>query len=171
MNTMPGKVTIVGAGEIGCGWAALMASAGWPVTLFDINARTLEVASTEVPRRARALIALERATPGIVERGLQELTQGRSLLLAVQGADWVIEAIPEDLHGQAEAVRRSGPDRGPQRAALELIERDAPQGHLRPVPPPGPLPRDPSPQPAGVHSAGRDRPVGTHPPRVGHPRA
>lgn len=97
MSTMPGKVTILGAGEIGCGWAALMASAGWPVTLFDINARTLEIASTEVPRRARALIALERATPGIVERGLQELTQGRSLLLAVQGADWIIEAIPEDL--------------------------------------------------------------------------
>lgn len=97
MNTMPERVTIVGAGEIGCGWAALCASAGWPVTLFDADARMLEHASTEVPRRARALIALERATPGIVERGLQDLSQGRSLLLAVQDADWVIEAIPEDL--------------------------------------------------------------------------
>jgi len=94
---MPERVTIVGAGEIGCGWAALCASAGWPVTLFDTNARMLERASTEVPRRARALIALERATAGIVERGLQELSQGRSLLLAVQDAEWVIEAIPEDL--------------------------------------------------------------------------
>jgi 3-hydroxybutyryl-CoA dehydrogenase len=94
---MPRKVTIMGAGEIGCGWAALCASAGWPVTLFDANARVLEHALSEVPRRARALIALGRATQGIVERGLLELQQGRSLLLAVTDADWVIEAIPEDL--------------------------------------------------------------------------
>lgn len=65
--------------------------------LFDTNARALERASNEVPRRARAMIALERAPHGIVERGLLELQQGRSLLMTVQGADWVIEAISEDL--------------------------------------------------------------------------
>lgn len=96
-TTLPRKIAVVGAGEIGCGWAALCASAGWPVTIFDGNARTLEQAFTEVPRRARALVALERATQGIVERGLLEYHQGRSLLLAVQGADWVIEAIHEEL--------------------------------------------------------------------------
>src|SRR5207247_345868 len=47
--------------------------------------------------RARALVALGRATQGIVERGLLELQQGRSLLHAVQDADWVMEAINEDL--------------------------------------------------------------------------
>ena len=97
MTALPHKVAVVGAGEIGCGWAALCASAGWPVTVFDASARILERASVEVPRRARALVALERATQGIVERGLLELQQGRSLLQAVQDADWVIEAIPEDL--------------------------------------------------------------------------
>ena len=97
MTALPHKVAVIGAGEIGCGWAALCASAGWPVTVFDASARTLERASIEVPRRARALVALERATQGIVERGLLEFQQGRSLLQAVQDADWVIEAIPEDL--------------------------------------------------------------------------
>ena len=94
---MPRKVAVVGAGEIGSSWAALCASAGWPVTVFDASARTLERAASEVPRRARALVALERATQGIVERGLLELQQGRSLLQAVKDADLVIEAIPEDL--------------------------------------------------------------------------
>ena len=94
--TMPGKVAVIGAGEIGVGWAALCASAGWPVALFDANAQAAERAVTEVPRRARALVALERATQGIVERGLLELTQARSLLEAVQDADWVIEAITEE---------------------------------------------------------------------------
>jgi carnitine 3-dehydrogenase len=96
-QVMPRKVAVLGAGEIGCGWAALCASAGWPVTVFDASARGLERATAEVPRRARALVALERATSGIVERGLQEFTQGRSLLQTVTDADWVIEAIPEDL--------------------------------------------------------------------------
>ena len=88
---------MIGAGEIGCGWAALCASAGWPVTVFDANARGLERAASEVPRRARALVERERASAGIVERGLLEFHQGRSLLQAVAEADWVLEAIPEDL--------------------------------------------------------------------------
>jgi carnitine 3-dehydrogenase len=95
--TMPRKVAVIGAGDIGCGWAALCASAGWPVTVFDASARGLERAEQDVPRRTRALVALERATQGIVERGLLEFSQARSLLQAVKDADWVIEAIPEDV--------------------------------------------------------------------------
>jgi len=94
--SMPRKVAVIGAGEIGVGWAALCASAGWPVAMFDMNPRTTERASTEVPRRARALVALDRATQGMVERGLLEFTQARSLLQAVKDADWVVEAIAED---------------------------------------------------------------------------
>lgn len=97
MTSMPRKVAVIGGGDIGCGWAALCASAGWPVTLFDASARGLERAAADVPRRTRALVALERATQGIVERGLLEFEQARSLLQAVKEADWVIEAIPEDL--------------------------------------------------------------------------
>ncbi|MBI1968079.1 MAG: 3-hydroxyacyl-CoA dehydrogenase family protein [Gemmatimonadetes bacterium] len=97
MTELPRKVAVIGAGDIGTGWAALCAVAGWPVTIFDSNARAAEKAWEEVPRRARALVALERATHGIVERGLLEFHQGRSLLQAVQDADWVIEAINEDL--------------------------------------------------------------------------
>ncbi|MGH7676093.1 MAG: 3-hydroxyacyl-CoA dehydrogenase family protein [Gemmatimonadales bacterium] len=97
MSTLPGKVAVIGTGDIGCGWAALGAAAGWPVWVFDANARAVEQAFTEVPRRARAIVAMGRAAPGIVERGLLELQQGRSLLQAVQGADWVIEAIHEDV--------------------------------------------------------------------------
>ncbi len=97
MTELPRKVAVIGAGEIGCGWAALCASAGWPVTVFDASARSLERAAEAVPRRARALVALERAPQGVVESGLQEFQQGRSLLQAVKDADWVIEAIPEEL--------------------------------------------------------------------------
>jgi len=96
MTPMPRKVAVIGGGDIGCGWAALCASAGWPVNLFDASARGLERAAADVPRRTRALVALGRATQGIVERGLLEFEQARSLLQAVKDAEWVIEAIPED---------------------------------------------------------------------------
>jgi 3-hydroxyacyl-CoA dehydrogenase len=102
--TLPSKVAVIGAGDIGCGWAALCASAGWPVTIFDSNARATEAALQQVPRRTRALIALERATPGIVERGLMEYQQARSLLQAVKDADWVIEAITEDLFAKQKLI-------------------------------------------------------------------
>jgi len=96
-GALPRKVAIIGAGAIGGGWAALCASAGWPVSIFDTNARSAELAAIEIPRRARALIGLGRATPGIVERGLLELEQPKSLLQTVREADWVIEAIHEEL--------------------------------------------------------------------------
>lgn len=94
---LPRKVAVIGAGAIGGGWAALCASAGWPVVIYDTDAHAVEDAMEDIPRRARALIALDRATPGIVERGLLELRQAKSLLQAVREADWVIEAIHEDL--------------------------------------------------------------------------
>lgn len=96
-GAIPGKVAVIGAGTIGGGWAALCVSAGWPVSIFDTNARAVEEAVEDIPRRARALIALGRATSGIVERGLLEFQQAKSLLQAVRDADWVIEAIHEDL--------------------------------------------------------------------------
>ena len=72
---IPRKVAVIGAGDIGVGWAALCASAGWPVAIFDLNPGTMERASIEVERRTRALVALDRAPESIVERGLTELVR------------------------------------------------------------------------------------------------
>ena len=113
-GAMPGKVAVIGAGAIGGGWAALCASAGWPVSVFDTNTRATERAAQDIPRRAHALIALGRASAGIVERGLFELQQAKSLLQAVRGAEWVIEAIHEDLGAKQrllESIEQvAGPD-------------------------------------------------------------
>ncbi len=97
MTQIPRKVAVIGAGDIGCGWSALCVTAGWPVTIFDTNAKAIDRASEQIPARARALVALDRAPAGQVESGLKELRHARSLLQAVNEADWVIEAISEDL--------------------------------------------------------------------------
>jgi len=95
--TIPRKVAVIGGGDIGVGWAALCASAGWPVAIFDLNPATMERASIEIERRTRALVALGRAPEAIVERGLSDLDRASSLSDAIQDADWVIEAIHEDV--------------------------------------------------------------------------
>lgn len=106
MSDLPRKVAVIGAGQIGCGWAALCAAAGWPVTIFDTDGEVLDRAVGEVARRARVLIQFERAPHGVVERGLLEFHAARSLLQAVKDADWVIEAVPEDLQIKQAAFER-----------------------------------------------------------------
>ena len=91
------RVAIVGAGDIGRGWGALCVANGWPVTMYDSDSTTLGEAMDQVAERAQHLIQLDHATVDQVEAGLGMLAQGRSLLHACQHADWVIEAIAEDL--------------------------------------------------------------------------
>lgn len=93
----PLKIAILGAGTIGRGWAALGAAHGWAVTLYDTDPAASDHALEEIARRVRALVALGRAEAAAAEAGLGSLAAGRSLLLACGQADWVIEAVPEDL--------------------------------------------------------------------------
>jgi carnitine 3-dehydrogenase len=91
------SVAVVGAGDLGRGWAALCAAQGWPVALYDLDAAVAQRARGEVAARAQALLALVGADAALVDRGVAQLRLGRSLLQACGDADWVIEAIPEDL--------------------------------------------------------------------------
>ncbi len=90
-------VAVVGAGDIGCGWAALCVAAGWPVTIYDPAQQALADAPAAIADRARALVTLERAESWAAEAGLAALTAGRSLLHACGEAEWIIEAGPEEL--------------------------------------------------------------------------
>jgi len=91
------RVAVVGAGETGRGWAALAVAAGWPVTIYDADAELLVPAADAIGDRVVNLVRLKRAEPHIAEDALNLMRVGRSLLQAVESADWVIEAVPEDL--------------------------------------------------------------------------
>ncbi|MBI4502788.1 MAG: 3-hydroxyacyl-CoA dehydrogenase family protein [Gemmatimonadetes bacterium] len=90
-------VAVIGTGDIGRGWAALCVAAGWPVWIFDHEAQAVESASAEIAERARRLVTLDRALYRDVEEGVHSLQVGRSLLQACADAQWIIEAVPEDL--------------------------------------------------------------------------
>jgi 3-hydroxypropionate dehydrogenase (NADP+) len=94
------RVAIIGIGEVGRGWASLCVAAGWPVALFDNQSDALEVAPAEIAGRVRALVSLGRADETAAETAITGIKVGRSLLQACGDAQWVIEAIGEDLAGK-----------------------------------------------------------------------
>ena len=91
------RLSVIGAGAIGRGWAALAASHGWPVAIFDTDVKAGDAAMEEIKGRVRGLIALGRAPAETAEAGLAQLRAGRSLLQACGDAEWIIESAPEDL--------------------------------------------------------------------------
>jgi 3-hydroxybutyryl-CoA dehydrogenase len=91
------RVTVVGAGETGRGWAALAIASGWPVTIYDADGELLGTAAEAIGDRVVSLVRLHRAELTVAEDSLNRMRVGRSLLMAVESADWVIEAVPEDL--------------------------------------------------------------------------
>ncbi len=91
------RVSVIGTGDIGRGWAALCVAAGWPVYLYDAHTGALRDAPKEVEARARTLVELDHAVAPALEQGLENLRVGRSLLDACGNAQWIIEAVQEDL--------------------------------------------------------------------------
>jgi carnitine 3-dehydrogenase len=91
------RVAIIGAGDIGRGWAALAVAAGWPVTIYDADADRLAAAPDAIGDRVVSLVKLNRAEAMVAEQALAVMRAGRSLLNAVNEADWVIEAATDDL--------------------------------------------------------------------------
>ncbi|MFB3112974.1 MAG: 3-hydroxyacyl-CoA dehydrogenase NAD-binding domain-containing protein [Gemmatimonadales bacterium] len=98
------RVAVIGTGDIGRGWAALIAAAGWPVALYDHHGQNSDDALAEIADRARRLVELHRADSATVERGIKLITVGRSLLEACRDAQWIIEAIHEDVKAKQKLV-------------------------------------------------------------------
>jgi carnitine 3-dehydrogenase len=80
-------VAIIGAGEIGSGWAALFASYGAEVRVVDPDPRALD--------RARDALACARTLRAGAESG--RILRSANAADAVRGAVWVQESVPEGL--------------------------------------------------------------------------
>jgi 3-hydroxyacyl-CoA dehydrogenase len=84
--------------ESGRGWAALVSSAGWPVTIYDPDAALLHGGEEDIATRKRN--SLGSGMPAIRDEREPppgEPRLGRSLLDAVTSADWIIDATAGDL--------------------------------------------------------------------------
>ncbi|MDQ4081056.1 MAG: 3-hydroxyacyl-CoA dehydrogenase NAD-binding domain-containing protein [Gemmatimonadota bacterium] len=81
-------VAVVGAGELGAGWAALFAAYGWYVTIVDPDAGAAQ-------RVEAALRELSSLGLGAVAEASMKVA--RDVEEVASDADWIQEAIPEAL--------------------------------------------------------------------------
>ncbi|KAA0575851.1 3-hydroxyacyl-CoA dehydrogenase [Azospirillum sp. B21] len=106
------KVAVIGAGSMGSGIAAQFANGGVPVLLLD-------VAGPEDDRAAPARAGVERQlkAQGFMDPSAAELVSVGSIdddLAAVADADWIVEAVVEDLavkrrlFARLDALRKPG---------------------------------------------------------------
>ena len=129
------RVAVLGMTESGRGWATLVSTAGWPVTIYDHDTALLQGGEEEIASRRRhsagsgiALVRSDRE-PGPLAPRL-----GRSLLDAVTNADWIIDATASDLlHRQRllEQVERAVPSKW----RLDVFRERVPGPHFAEVEP------------------------------------
>ena len=90
-------VAVVGAGTMGPGIAATIASHGFNVRLYDIQPESLERSRNTVDIIYETLLASGFLTQDQVAQGNEGLEFTLDLKEALEGVDFVIETIPEDM--------------------------------------------------------------------------
>jgi 3-hydroxybutyryl-CoA dehydrogenase len=94
------NIIIVGTGMIGPGVAAVTALAGLRTTLVGRRSERTEAAIQRSRQFSQQLVDHGLASPPAGERALTLLTGTQNLKAAASGADFVIEAIVEDLEAK-----------------------------------------------------------------------
>ncbi|MDJ0824632.1 MAG: carnitine 3-dehydrogenase [Rhodobacter sp.] len=97
----PGTAAIIGGGVIGGGWAARFALMGW-------NVRVLDPDPDSQRKIGEVLANARRALPGLADAALPpegRITFCTDAAVAVSGADWVQESVPERLELKRDVYR------------------------------------------------------------------
>lgn len=100
-------VAVVGAGTMGPGVAATIASRGIKVRLYDIKPEVLDRARGTVETTYETLLGAGFLTQDQAARGKEGLTFTLDEKEAMEGADFVIETIPEDLEIKQSFLRQA----------------------------------------------------------------
>ncbi len=90
------KLCVIGAGTMGHGIAQVGATAGYQVTLRDVEESVLETAMERIEENLGGAVAHDKLTESAATDALGRIEPTTDLGPAVEGADLVIEAVPED---------------------------------------------------------------------------
>jgi 3-hydroxypropionate dehydrogenase (NADP+) len=98
------RVTCVGSGLVGQGWASLFSLAGYQVTLQDLKDEILDDALERVEAQIHFLVEAELAKDA--EKAIKRLSTTRSLGEAIGGADFVQESVFESYGAKKEVYSK-----------------------------------------------------------------
>jgi len=91
------NISVVGAGTMGHGIANVFAMAGYPVKLYESFDQVRESVMAKIKEELEVLVSENYMEKEMVEDTLKNITLFSSLEEAVKDADFVIEAVPENL--------------------------------------------------------------------------
>ena len=108
------KVAVIGAGDMGHGIAELFAVNGCEVRLMDKFPDMLEKGKGRIAASVAKLVERGKITPDTGKAALSRLSYFGEMAKAVEGADLVVEAVPESLNLKKsvfkEASEHASPD-------------------------------------------------------------
>ncbi len=91
------KIAVVGVGTMGTGIAQVFAQSGYAVAINDTEQGALERAKSKIKRSVTTLLDKHRLTNKEADKILPKILFAKDLALAVRDADFIVEAINEDL--------------------------------------------------------------------------
>ncbi len=91
------RIAVLGAGTMGHGIAHVSALAGYDVTLFDITDEAVERGLEQIRGNMDKGVARGKLSAEAMEDGLARVSGTTSIEAAADGADLVVEAVPEKL--------------------------------------------------------------------------
>jgi enoyl-CoA hydratase / 3-hydroxyacyl-CoA dehydrogenase len=91
------KITVLGSGIMGHGIAQVCATAGYNITLRDIESSLLDKALERVKWSLSKLVEKQKITQIEADRIFHRITPEVDLELSLRDTDLLIEAVPEDL--------------------------------------------------------------------------
>ncbi|UCF19365.1 MAG: 3-hydroxyacyl-CoA dehydrogenase family protein [Gemmatimonadota bacterium] len=91
------RVAVIGAGTMGHGIAQVAAMADYAVKLFDISSDVLATAAQRIRANLEKGVSIGKVDAAVRERALAKLSTTNRLVEAVESADLVVEAAPEDM--------------------------------------------------------------------------
>ena len=100
------NVAIIGAGIMGHGIAQEYATAGLKVTVYDSIPSSLEQAKERIRSNLTPMVRRRAITAQQAQSTMGRIHLARSLAEAAQDADFVVEAVSEDLSTKQEVFRR-----------------------------------------------------------------
>ncbi len=122
------KIAVLGAGVMGHGIAQVAAMAGYGVSVRDISQEILDRALENIRRSLDKLVDKGRLSRREAEEALSRIRPTLSLVEAVEDADFIIEAVPEDLElkrrvfGEVEEAASKEPVLASNTSSLSITE-------------------------------------------------
>jgi enoyl-CoA hydratase/3-hydroxyacyl-CoA dehydrogenase len=99
-------IAVIGAGTMGHGIAELAAMAGYEVKLYDISEELAHKGYQQIRWSLEKLAQKGLIMEGQIEPALERITPLADLKRALEGADFVIEAAPENLELKRDLFKR-----------------------------------------------------------------